>query len=82
MPKDNHRISKTFTQRIERNNLALRTRIKRLWPEKQSASHARLKSHEKVIGNFIKKHMFYSLESLPLRCYLYTLIRGGHLVFI
>ncbi|ELI6453347.1 IS1 family transposase [Yersinia ruckeri] len=54
MPKDNHRISKTFTQRIERNNLALRTRIKRLWPEKQSASHARLKSHEKVIGNFIK----------------------------
>ncbi|AHA66154.1 Transposase [Shigella dysenteriae 1617] len=30
MPKDKHLTGKIFTQRIERNNLTLRTRIKRL----------------------------------------------------
>lgn len=30
VPKEKHLTGKTFTQRIERNNLTLRTRIKRL----------------------------------------------------
>ncbi|AHA68601.1 Transposase [Shigella dysenteriae 1617] len=30
MPKNKHLTGKIFTQRIERNNLTLRTRIKRL----------------------------------------------------
>ncbi len=30
VPKDKHLTGKIFTQRIERNNLTLRTRIKRL----------------------------------------------------
>jgi len=41
VPKGKHLTGKIFSQRIERYNLTLRTRIKRL-AQKQSASHARL----------------------------------------
>lgn len=33
LPKEKHLTGKIFTQRIERNNLTLRTRIKRLGPQ-------------------------------------------------
>ncbi|PQN43730.1 IS1 family transposase, partial [Shigella dysenteriae] len=49
---------KIFTQRIERNNLTLRTRIKRL-ARKTICFLRSVEIHEKVIGTFIEKHMFY-----------------------
>ncbi len=58
VPKDKHLTGKIFTQRIERNNLTLRTRIKRL-ARKTICFSRSVESHEKVIGTFIEKHMFY-----------------------
>ncbi|AHA64406.1 Transposase [Shigella dysenteriae 1617] len=53
-----HLTGKIFTQRIERNNLTLRTRIKRL-ARKTICFSRSVEIHEKVIGTFIEKHMFY-----------------------
>ena len=47
-----------FTQRIERNNLPLRTRIKRL-ARKTICFSRSVKINEKVIGSVIEKNMFY-----------------------
>ncbi|RTD79036.1 MULTISPECIES: IS1-like element IS1N family transposase [Klebsiella pneumoniae complex] len=58
VPKDKHLTGKIFTQRIERNNLTLRTRIKRL-ARKTICFSRSVENHEKVIGTFIEKHMFY-----------------------
>ncbi len=58
VPKDKHLTGKIFTQRIERNNLTLRTRIKRL-ARKTICFSRSVEIHEKVIGTFIEKHMFY-----------------------
>lgn len=58
LPKDKHLTSKLFTQRIERNNLTLRTRIKRLARRTICFSRS-VELHEKVIGAFIEKYMFY-----------------------
>ena len=58
VPKDKHLTGKIFTQRIERNNLTLRTRIKRL-ARKTICFSRSVEIHEKVIGAFIEKHMFY-----------------------
>ncbi|EJW0610013.1 IS1 family transposase, partial [Escherichia coli] len=58
VPKNKHLTGKIFTQRIERNNLTLRTRIKRLVRKTICFSHS-VEIHEKVIGAFIEKHMFY-----------------------
>ncbi|MFM5271945.1 IS1 family transposase, partial [Aeromonas veronii] len=44
---------KIFTQRIERNNLTLRTRIKRL-ARKIICFSRSIELHEKVIGAFIE----------------------------
>ncbi|ENC4069293.1 IS1 family transposase, partial [Escherichia coli] len=57
-PKNKHLTGKIFTQRIERNNLTLRTRIKRL-AHKTICFSRSVEIHEKVIGAFIDKHMFY-----------------------
>ncbi|RAP72622.1 putative transposase [Candidatus Erwinia dacicola] len=46
---------KIFTQRIERNTLTLRTRIKRL-ARKTICFSRSIEVHEKVIGSFIEKH--------------------------
>ncbi len=56
--KDKHLTGKIFTQRIERNYLTLRTRIKRLVRKTLCFSRS-IEVHEKVIGAFIEKHMFY-----------------------
>jgi len=64
--KDMHLTGKIFTQRIERNNLTRRTHIKRLTRKTLCFSHA-IELHEKVIGAFIEKYMFHSLESLPMK---------------
>ncbi len=58
VPKEKHLTGKIFTQRIERNNLPLRTRIKRL-ARKTICFSRSVETHEKVIGSFIEKHMFY-----------------------
>lgn len=58
LPEEKHLTGKIFTQRIERNNLTLRTRIKRL-ARKTICFSRSIEIHEKVIGSFIEKHMFY-----------------------
>ncbi|EBP0013850.1 IS1 family transposase, partial [Salmonella enterica] len=58
LPKEKHLTGKIFTQRIERNNLTLRTRIKRL-ARRTICSSRSVELHEKVIGAFIEKYMFY-----------------------
>ncbi|RDQ04431.1 IS1 transposase [Escherichia coli] len=57
-PKEKHLTGKIFTQRIERNNLPLRTRIRCL-ARKTICFSRSVEIHEKVIGSFIEKHMFY-----------------------
>ncbi len=54
VPKEKHLTGKIFTQRIERNNLTLRTRIKRL-ARKTICFSRSVELHEKVIGSFIEK---------------------------
>ncbi|QPW27779.1 IS1 family transposase [Edwardsiella ictaluri] len=54
VPKDKHLTGKIFTQRIERNNLTLRTRIKRL-ARKTICFSRSVEIHGKVIGAFIEK---------------------------
>lgn len=67
VPKEKHLTGKIFTQRIERNNLSLHTRIKRL-ARKTICCSCFVEIHEKVIGSFIEKYMFYLLEALST-CY-------------
>jgi len=57
-PEAKHLTGKIFTQRIECHNLTLRTRIKRLARKAICLSHS-IELHEKVIGAFIEKYMFY-----------------------
>lgn len=49
VPADMHLTGKIFTQRIERNNLTLRTRLKRLARKTIYFSRS-IELHEKVIG--------------------------------
>lgn len=58
VPGEKHLTGKIFTQRIECNNLTLRTRIKRLARRTLCFSRS-VELHEKVIGAFIEKYMFY-----------------------
>lgn len=58
VPKGKHLTGKIFTRRIERNNLTLRTRIKRL-ARKTICFSRSVEPHEKVIGSFIEKFMFH-----------------------
>lgn len=53
VPKEKHLTGKIFTQRIERNNLTLRIRIKRLARRTICFSRS-VELHEKVIGAFIE----------------------------
>lgn len=56
--EDKHLTGKIFTQHIERNNLTLRTRLKRL-ARKTICFSRSVEIHEKVVGAFIEKYMFY-----------------------
>lgn len=58
LPKEKHLTGKLLTQRIECNNLTLRTRIKHLARRTICFSRS-VELHEKVIGAFIEKYMFY-----------------------
>ena len=57
IPEQMHLVGKIYTQRIERNNLTLRTRIKRL-ARKIICFSRSVEIHEKVIGAFIEKYHF------------------------
>ena len=57
LPQKKHLISKKYTQRIERNNLTLRTRIKRL-ARKTICFSKSIEMHDKVIGEFINREYF------------------------
>ncbi|PJE77872.1 hypothetical protein CI610_03200 [invertebrate metagenome] len=57
VPNSKHVISKLFTQRIERNNRTLPTRLKRL-NRKTICFSRSAEIHDKVIGEFISR-MYY-----------------------
>ena len=57
IPFEQHLIGKFYTQRIERNNLNLRTRIKRLTRRTICFSKSKI-LHDKVIGEFINREYF------------------------
>ena len=60
-------VGKRFTQRIERTNLTLRSRIKRLVRRTIGFSKSE-EMHDKVIGTFIEREfygLFNGLATLP-----------------
>ncbi|BET96077.1 hypothetical protein TCT1_09980 [Xenorhabdus sp. TCT-1] len=59
LPKKKHFRGKKFTQRIERTNLTLRTRIKRL--NRKTIGYSKSEEmHDKVIGTFIEREYYLS----------------------
>jgi insertion element IS1 protein InsB len=64
VPSEIYLTGKIFTQRIERNNLTLRMRIKR-WARKTICFSRAIELREKVIGTFIEKLHFNFLEASP-----------------
>ena len=57
LPKEQHTISKSNTQQIERKHLTLRTRLKRL--ARKTICFSKLeKMHDIVIGLFINRYEF------------------------
>ncbi len=58
VPKEKHLTGKILAQRIERNNLMLWTRIKRLACKSICFSRS-VENYEKVVDAFIAKYMFY-----------------------
>ena len=57
LPEYKHIIGKLFTQRIERENLNLRTRIKRLVRKTICFSRS-IEIHDKVIGEYISREHY------------------------
>ncbi|MCG6273264.1 IS1 family transposase [Vibrio vulnificus] len=54
LPEQKHLVGKLFTQRIERENLTLRTRLKRL--NRKTLGYSKSSEmHDKVIGTFIER---------------------------
>ncbi|MEZ8193076.1 IS1 family transposase [Vibrio splendidus] len=58
LPREKHIIGKRYTQRIERTNLTLRTRLKRLVRKTIGFSRSE-EMHDKVIGTFIEREFYY-----------------------
>ena len=58
LPAEKHIIGKRYTQRIERTNLTLRSRIKRLVRRTIGFSKSE-EMHDKVIGTFIEREYYY-----------------------
>ncbi len=58
LPEEEHLTGKTFTQRLERNNLTHRTRIKRL--NRKTTGYSKSEEmHDKVIGTFIERENYF-----------------------
>ncbi|EHK2862681.1 IS1 family transposase [Vibrio parahaemolyticus] len=58
LPKAKHVVGKRFTQRIERTNLTLRSRLKRLARKTIGFSKSE-EMHDKVIGTFIEREFYH-----------------------
>ncbi|BET98620.1 hypothetical protein TCT1_35410 [Xenorhabdus sp. TCT-1] len=59
LPAEKHRTGKKFTQRIERRNLTLRIRIKKL--NRKTIGYSKSEAmHDKVIGTFIERNYYIS----------------------
>ncbi|MEQ1962163.1 IS1 family transposase [Xenorhabdus khoisanae] len=57
LPKNKHLVGKSFTQRIECENLTLRNRIKRL--NRKTLGYSKSpEMHDKVIGTFIEREYY------------------------
>ena len=57
LPKEKHITGKLYTQRIERENLNLRNRLKRLNRKTLGYSKS-TEMHDKVIGTFIEREYY------------------------
>ncbi len=57
LPREKHVVGKRFTQRIERTNLTLRSRLKRLVRRTIGFSKSE-QMHDKVIGTFIEREFY------------------------
>ncbi|MBC8946905.1 transposase [Xenorhabdus indica] len=58
LPEGKHLTGKKFTQRIERTNLTLRIRIKRL--NRKTIGYSKSEEiHDKVIGTFIEREYYF-----------------------
>ncbi|BET97113.1 hypothetical protein TCT1_20340 [Xenorhabdus sp. TCT-1] len=56
LSENTHLVGKSFTQRVERENLTLRNRIKRL--NRKTLGYSKFpEMHDKVIGTFIEKRI-------------------------
>lgn len=62
LPADQHRMTKRYTQSIERQHLNFRTRIKRL-ARKTLCFSKSIEVHDKVIGTFINRMFFNSSKA-------------------
>ena len=62
LPEDKHFITKRYTQSIERQNLNLRTWIKRL-ARKTICFSKSIEIHDKVIGTCIERRFFNPFKS-------------------
>ncbi len=59
LPEEKHLTGKNFTQRIERTNLTLRIRIKRL--NRKTIGYSKSETiHDKVVGTFIEREYYIS----------------------
>jgi insertion element IS1 protein InsB len=58
LPREKHVVGKRFTQRIERTNLTLRSRLKRLVRKTIGFSKSE-EMHDKVIGTFIEREFYW-----------------------
>lgn len=59
LPKEKHIVGKLYTQRIERENLTLRNRLKRLNRKTLGYSKS-IEMHDKIIGTFIEREYYIS----------------------
>ena len=56
-PKEKHIVGKLYTQRIERENLNFRTRLKRL--NRRTIGYSKsAEMHDKIIGTFIEREYY------------------------
>ncbi|SKA74532.1 IS1 transposase, partial [Thiothrix eikelboomii] len=62
LPEDQHLITKRYTQSIERQNLNLRTHLKRL-ARKTICFSRSVEVHDKVVGEYIARHSFNWLNT-------------------
>lgn len=58
LPGEKHVVGKRFTQRIERTNLTLRSRLKRLVRKTIGFSESE-EMHDKVIRTFIEREFYW-----------------------